>query len=128
MTEATLYRLTDADAVMIEKAPPTETQVTQQRSEDVGETGRKIGLAQSSIVFSRLLPRRHRRLDRHRAGLVCHNMEQRVMRRTREEMSAHLRSEIQPQLTGSAIRYQEQRRAGLRSHGWGWGGELLIWI
>ena len=41
MTEATLYRLTDADAVMIEKAPPTETQVTQQRSEDVGETGRK---------------------------------------------------------------------------------------
>ena len=45
MTEATLYRLTDADAVMIEKAPPTETQVTQQRSED--ETGNKlkIGLA-----------------------------------------------------------------------------------
>ena len=42
MTESTLYRLTVADAVMIGKAPPTETQVSQQRSEDVGGTGRQI--------------------------------------------------------------------------------------
>ena len=61
-------------------------------------------------------------------SLVCHNTEERreerVMRRRRQEMSAHVRSE-QLQLTGSAIRYRGG--AGGPDSGHTAGGGTLIW-
>ena len=119
MTETTLYRLTDADAVTIQKTSPrTEAHVSQQRSWGKHENRQlKIWLVQRSIVLGKLLlfPGDIGYVTASVQSLVYHN------RRRRQEMSAHVRSE-QLQLTGSAIRYQ----GGLRSHGGGWGA-TLIW-